>query len=75
MTIKKKVMLRKLVFVFGFFGLLDLMLALGFRVSGILDAQTSGLLALAGILTLSVTVLPFWVFQQYKKSIQRLQEG
>ena len=75
LTIKKKVMLRKLVFVFGFFGALDIMLAIAFRVSGILDAEVSGLLAMAGILTLSVSVLPYWFFQLYKRSLHRLQEA
>jgi len=74
-TIKKKVMLRKLVFVFGFFGMLDLMLALAFRVSGFLDTEVAGLLAMAGILILSVSILPFWFFQLYKKSIQQVQQA
>jgi len=75
LTIKKKVMLRKLVFVFGFFGVMSLLLASAMYISGILDAQTSGLLAMAGILTLSVSVLPFWFLQLYRRSVQKLQEA
>ena len=75
LTIKKKVMLRKLVFVFGFFGALEIMLALALSVAGIIESDLAGLIAMAGILTLSVTVLPFWFFQQYKRSVIRLQEA
>ena len=75
LTIKKKVMLRKVVFVFGFFGVLEIMMAMAFFMSGILEAEVSGLLAMAGILTLSVSVLPYWFYQLYKRSVQNLQQA
>lgn len=73
LTIKKKLMLRKLVFVFGFFGMLEIMLALALSVAGFIETDLAGLLVMAGILTLSVSVLPFWFFQLYKRSANRVQ--
>ena len=75
LTIKKKLMLRKLVFVFGFFGALEIMLALALSVASIIEADLAGLLAMAGILTLSVSVLPYWFFQLYKRSADQLQQA
>ena len=75
LTIKKKIMTRKLVFIFGFFGILDLLLAMALSISNIVDSEVVGLLAMAGILTLSVSVVPYWVFLLYKRSIQKLKEA
>lgn len=75
LTIKKKIMLRKIVFLLGFFGVLNLMLALALNVSGILDAEVSGLIALSGILTLSVSILPFWFYQMYQRSVHKVKEA
>lgn len=75
LTIKKKIMLRKIVFIFGFIGVLELMLALALNVAGILDAEVSGLLAMAGILILSVSVLPFGFYQMYQRSVQKVRHA
>lgn len=75
LTIKKKIMLRKAVYVFGFIGVLNLLLAFAMYISGILDAQVSGLLAMAGILTLAVSVLPFSFYQMYQRSVQKVREA
>lgn len=75
LTIKKKIMLRKIVFLFGFIGVLDLMLALAMNVAGILDAEVSGLLAMAGILTLSISVLPYAFYQMYQRSVQKVRNA
>ena len=75
LTIKKKIMTRKLVFLFGFFGILELMLALALRVANFVEPELAGLLAMAGILTLSVSVVPYWVFLLYKRSVQKLKEA
>ena len=75
LTIKKKIMTRKLVFIFGFFGILDLLLAMALSISNIVDSEVVGLLAMAGILTLAVSVVPYWVFLLYKRSVQKLKEA
>lgn len=75
LTIKKKIMLRKAVYIFGFIGVLNLLLSFALYISGILDAEVSGLLAMAGILTLAVTVLPFSFYQMYQRSVQRVREA
>lgn len=75
LTIKKKIMLRKVVFVFGFIGMLSLMLALGLRVSGVVPPEVAGLVAMAGILTLAISILPYTFYQMYMRSVQRLKEA
>ena len=75
LTIKKKIMTRKLVFLFGFFGILELMLALALRVANFVEPELAGLLAMAGILTLSVSVLPYWFYTLYRRSVQRVKEA
>ncbi|MCE7996686.1 MAG: hypothetical protein HEP71_32300 [Roseivirga sp.] len=75
LTIKKKIMLRKVVYVFGFIGVLNLLLAFSMYISGILNAEVSGLLAMAGILTLAISVLPFSFYQMYQRSAQRVREA
>lgn len=75
LTIKKKIMLRKAVYIFGFIGVLDLLLAFALNISNILDAEVSGLLAMAGILTLSVSVVPFTFYHMYQRSVQSVREA
>jgi hypothetical protein len=75
LTIKKKIMVRKVVFIFGFIGVLDFLLA---AVMGLLpgstDTELVNLLIMAGILTLMISVVPFWFYQLYKRSINKLQQ-
>ena len=75
LTIKKKIMLRKFVYVFGFLGVLNLVMAFALYISGIFDAEIAGLVAMSGILTLAVTVLPFSFYQMYQKSVQNVREA
>lgn len=74
LTIKKKIMLRKLVYIFGFIGVFDLLIGAALFLPGIIDKQLTGLLMMAGILMLMISVIPFWFYQLYKKSVNKLQQ-
>ena len=60
LTIKKNIMLRKLVFMASYLSVLTILLGLALRIPQILSANATLLLVMVGILLFSVTTVPYF---------------
>ncbi|NER15213.1 hypothetical protein GWK08_17285 [Leptobacterium flavescens] len=75
LTVNREIMIRKIVFIMGYFSAYTIILSIALYLPGILDANTSGLVAMAGMLLFSISVLPFYFYLWYKKSIHQFKEA
>ncbi|NAS32383.1 hypothetical protein GTQ40_15470 [Flavobacteriaceae bacterium R38] len=75
LTINNQIMIRKIVFLMGYFSVFLIITAFALYLPGILDKETSGLIAMGGIFSFSTFVLPFYFYQLYKKSLHKLQNS
>lgn len=76
LTINHKIMLRKIVFILGYISILQIIMAFALYLPGsILDKEVSGYIAMGGIFLFAVSVVPFYCYQLYKKSIHQLKES
>ncbi len=73
LTIKKNVMLRKLVFVASYISVLAILMGLALRIPQILSGDATLLLIMAGMLLFSVTTVPYFFYERYQKSIKELK--
>ncbi|WP_394747200.1 hypothetical protein [Spongiimicrobium salis] len=76
LTINHEIMLRKIVFILGYISILQIIMAFALYLPGsILDKEVSGYIAMGGIFLFAVSVVPFYCYQLYKKSVHQLKEA
>ncbi len=73
LTIKKNIMLRKLVYMASYVSVLAVLTGLALRIPQILSADAAMLLVMAGMLLFSVSTVPYFFFDRYQKSIRELK--
>ncbi len=73
LTIKKNIMLRKLVFMASYLSVLIVLFGLALRIPQIVSANLTMLMIMAGILLFSVTTVPYIFYDRYQKSIRELK--
>ncbi|WP_350293607.1 hypothetical protein [uncultured Croceitalea sp.] len=76
LTVNHEIMLRKIVFILGYISILEIIMAFALYLPGsILTKEVSGYIAMGGIALFAVSVVPFYCYQLYKKSIHQLKES
>lgn len=73
LTIKKSVMLRKLVFLASYLSVFIVLFAAALRIPQIISADLALLLVMQGILIFSITTVPYFFYDRYQKSIRTLK--
>ncbi len=73
LTIKKNIMLRKLVFIASYISVLTVLSGLALRIPQILSGNATLLLIMVGVLLFSVTTVPYFFYDRYQKSIRELK--
>ncbi len=68
-------MIRKIVFIIGYISVFQMITAFALYLSGFLDQQTSAMIAMGGVFTFSLSVVPFYCYQLYKRSLYKLQNS
>lgn len=75
LTINRNTMVRKIVFILGYLSVLEIIMAIALYTGNILPKEVAGLIAMAGMLLFGISVVPFYFYKQYGKSIHKLQES
>lgn len=75
LTIKKRIMLRKIVFTVAYFSVYVVLLAIALRFPQIISADLTSLLIMVGILLFSLSAVPFFFYEMYQRSVRRLKEA
>jgi len=75
LTINNQIMIRKIVFLMGYISVFQIITAFALYLPGFIDKEVSGIIAMGGIFLFSTTVIPFYFYLQYKKSIDKLKEA
>ena len=75
LTVNNEIMLRKLVFILGYISVFQIITAFAIYLPGFVDQQVASMIAMGGIFTFSLTVIPFYFYQQYKRSVHKLKES
>ena len=75
LTINRNTMIRKIVFILGYVSVLEILMAIALYTGQILDWEVSGLIAMGGLFLFSISVVPYFFYQQYRKSLHKLQQS
>lgn len=68
LTIKRKIMLHKIVFTLGFLGGFTILFSFAMEIAGIIYPDLSRLLIMCGIMIISISVYPYLVLRWYQKT-------
>ncbi|MEP5613974.1 MAG: hypothetical protein ABJP45_17105 [Cyclobacteriaceae bacterium] len=72
-TIKKTIMLRKLIFTSSYLSAFAILVGIALRIPQILSGNASLLLIMVGMLLFSVTTVPYFFYDRYQKTIRQLK--
>ena len=75
LNIKNRIMIRKLVYLTAFLGVLTMVSAGALRIPGFLDAHTTRLLIFAGLMLTVTGVLPYVFYRLYERSVKQVREA
>ena len=73
LTVNNQIMLRKIVFILGYISVFQIITAFAIFLPGFIDRQVAAMVAMSGIFIFSLSVVPFYFYQMYKKSVEKLQ--
>lgn len=74
LTVKKNIMLRKLVFTTSYISVFIILLGAAMRIPQIISADLALLLTMVGILLFSVSTVPYFFYSRYMQSVRNLRE-